>query len=96
MKIKLTYKQVKEALASGFVSPLNNMSKGKVLNLARSINSFIDAAKPRAAAKHVTDLINKSGLLGVVKAPATKAKLNIFIRDTVIDLHRLHRANNAI
>ena len=81
MKTKITYSEVKAALEAGFVSPLNSEWKKAPLNLARSLLSFRDAAKPRVAAAHIDRLIKDSGVLPkwTAKSPKTAAKQNIFI-----------------
>ena len=81
MKTKITYSEVKAALEAGFVSPLNSEWKKAPLNLARSLLSFRDAAKPRVAAAHIDRLIKDSGVLPrwKSKAPRTAAQQNIFI-----------------
>ncbi len=88
MKIKLTYSDVKQALKSGFVSPLNSKALTPIMALVRSLASFRNADKPRVAAQHIDQLINDSGVIEIFKkAPKTRDSQNVFINYVIRELH---------
>ncbi len=90
MKIKLTYSDVKQALKSGFVSPLNSRTLTPIMSLVRSLSSFRNADKPRLAAEHIDQLIKDSGVIKIYKkTPKTRESQNVFINHVVRELHCL-------
>lgn len=88
MKIKLTYSDVKQALKSGFVSPLNSKVLTPIMTLVRSLSSFRNADKPRVAATHIDQLIEDSGVITIhKKSPKTRDGQNVFINYVIRELH---------
>lgn len=93
MKIKLTYSDVKQALKAGFASPLNSKVLTPIMTLVRSLSSFRNADKPRAAAAHIDQLIQDSGVIAIhKKSPKMRDSQNVFINYVIRELNA--RSNN--
>ena len=60
----------------------NEMTK-----LAKTLNSFKDAAQPRVAAKYIKEEIESYGLI-CGKVPTSRAKQNDFIKRAITNLPR--------
>jgi len=59
----------------------------QMTKLALTLNSFKDAAQPRAAAKFIKEEIESYGLI-CGKVPTSRVKQNEFLRRTVTNLPR--------
>lgn len=88
MKIKLTYSDVKQALESGFVSPLNSKKLNPAADLVRSLRSFRDAANPRTSAHHINNMLIGSPVIKITnKCPKTRSKQNVFINHVIREVN---------
>lgn len=94
MKTKVTYYQVKQALCNGFISPLNNAAMTAAASLVKALQSFRNAANPRAAAGFIDNLMAEQGVISIAKkSPKLKTKQNFFIAYVINEIR--HHNNLA-